>query len=100
MKNSFIKILFVVLVLFSCNQNVNLAQSLKIKYEFPSQLHEVSGITYVNGLLWTVEDSGNEPKINALGDNGTVKQETLFDSISNIDWEELTKDENQHLYID
>lgn len=99
MKNSFIKILFVVLVLFSCNQNVNLAQSLKIKYEFPSRLHEVSGITYVNGLLWTLEDSGNEPKITALNDNGTAKQEIVFDSISNIDWEELTKDENQHLYI-
>lgn len=99
MKQYLLKLTFFAIVLISCNQNTNLAQPLKIKYKFPPQLHEVSGITYVNGLLWTVEDSGNEPKIHALEENGTINQEISLSQISNIDWEELTKDENQNLYI-
>lgn len=65
----------------------------------PSDVSETSGLWMYNGLLWTHNDSGNEPLIYGLDpSNGSVQRTVRILSASMNDWEDMTADAT-HLYI-
>ncbi|MFA9188310.1 hypothetical protein [Flavobacterium magnesitis] len=70
-------------------------------YALPKQLKEVSGIVYSNStqLAWVLEDSGNANKIYGLNKNGKIEKTITIAQTENIDWEDITKDTNENLYI-
>lgn len=74
------------------------AQKIEIKHVIPSVINESSGIIERDGYLWTHNDSGNEPAIYVLKKNGELLKTILFEDHENIDWEDITQDE-EHVYI-
>ncbi|MBK0369213.1 SdiA-regulated domain-containing protein [Flavobacterium agrisoli] len=96
MKN--ILYLLAALVLLSCQKD---SSELKTKFSLPKKLKEVSGITYdaQNKLLWTLEDSGNANAIYALTSEGKMLQKLPVENAKNVDWEDITQDQNGNIYI-
>jgi hypothetical protein len=63
------------------------------------EIKEISGIIYINGKLYGIEDSGNEPAIFEIDStNGAIIRKITLEGITNTDWEDLTQDEN-YIYI-
>lgn len=62
-------------------------------------LKEVSGLAYVNGTLYGLEDSGNKNSIYKIALNGKTEQEINIAEAKNNDWEDLTADKQGNLYI-
>lgn len=67
--------------------------------KLPSEVYETSGILFHKGLLWTMNDSGNDPVLYAID---TVEGELVYEidiiGADNIDWEAIGQD-NQNIYI-
>lgn len=70
-------------------------------YALPKQLKEVSGIVFTKSsqLAWVHEDSGNENKIYGLDSHGKIQKTITIAQTQNIDWEDITKDSKDNLYI-
>lgn len=70
-------------------------------YALPKQLKEISGIVFTEGsqLAWVLEDSGNENAIYALDNQGEIQKTLTIAQTENIDWEDITKDTQDNLYI-
>jgi len=85
--------------LLACQQQSN--NDLKELYSLPKKLKEVSGITYFpkNNLLYTLEDSGNKNAIYALNSDGKLAKTITITNATNVDWEDITKDKNDNIYI-
>lgn len=66
-----------------------------------TDLKEISGLEYLSKskTLWALEDSGNRNKIYRIGEDGKSKDEIVITNIANRDWEELTSDAEDNLYI-
>lgn len=92
-----IKIILLVFFLISCQSDSGVLQTL---FEFPQEIKEVSAVevTPKSNLIWTLEDSGNAPKLYAFDAKGTLLR-TVSVSAPNKDWEELTSDQDGNLYI-
>lgn len=92
-------LLAVTIVLLACQKKSS--DDLKILYSLPKKLKEVSGITYFaeSNLLYTLEDSGNANKIYALNPDGKLEKTITITNAENIDWEDITKDKDDNLYI-
>ncbi len=59
----------------------------------PEGLEEVSGLVASHqnpGILWAIEDSGNDPEIYALTTHGTLVGVLHLDGVLNHDWEDLS----------
>ncbi len=85
-----------VLQLGCTNNNLTLVCNL------PKSLDEVSGIAHTNDhqSFWMIEDSGNADHIYAVSKSGEILHTINLDkSAKNIDWEALTTDTNDNLYI-
>lgn len=90
---------FIVLLVFasSCAQKADFTEVL---YPFPKNLKEVSGMHLDrNKLLWVIEDSGNKNQIYALDQSGKIQKTLAITNAVNHDWEELTYDADDNLYI-
>ena len=98
--NNKIKIfLSVVLVsLFSC-ENKNETSELKQITDLPKTLKEISGVAFSNNLIYSIEDSGNENEVTVLDTLGTITKTIVVNAVENIDWEDLTFDKKDNLYI-
>jgi hypothetical protein len=85
--------------LLACQQQSN--NDLKELYSLPKKLKEVSGITYFpkNNLIYTLEDSGNKNAIYALNSDGKLAKTITITNATNVDWEDITKDKNDNIYI-
>ncbi|KIQ21813.1 hypothetical protein RT99_10355 [Flavobacterium sp. MEB061] len=85
--------------LLACQQQSN--NDLKELYSLPKKLKEVSGITYFpkNNLLYTLEDSGNKNAIYALNSDGKLAKTITITNATNVDWEDISKDKNDNIYI-
>jgi hypothetical protein len=60
---------------------------------------ETSGLLFFDNSFWTINDSGNENILYRIDSkSGTVVTEIVISNAENIDWEELTQDEN-YIYI-
>jgi len=92
-------LLAVSIILLACQQQSN--DDLKTLYSLPKKLKEVSGITYLpeSNLLYTLEDRGNPNKIYALNAEGEIEKTITITNAENIDWEDITKDKDNNLYI-
>lgn len=92
-------LLAVSIILLACQQQSN--DDLKTLYSLPKKLKEVSGITYLpeSNLLYTLEDRGNPNKIYALNAKGEIEKTITITNAENIDWEDITKDKENNLYI-
>lgn len=74
---------------------------LNVSADLPKSLKESSAIEKVahSNLLWTIEDSGNKNNIYGLNLKGDILKDIDIKNSSNIDWEDLTSDEEGNLYI-
>lgn len=55
-----------------------------------SQCNETSGLVFSNDTIFTINDSGNQPKIQALSSfNGQLLAEWSLSNAVNVDWEAL-----------
>ncbi|HUH33465.1 MAG TPA: hypothetical protein VLZ28_05890 [Daejeonella sp.] len=60
---------------------------------------ETSGLIYFDNSFWTINDSGNKNVLYRIDSkSGLVTTEIVITNAKNIDWEELTQDED-YIYI-
>lgn len=66
-----------------------------------NSLKEVSAAESIpqSNLIWTIQDSGNDSELIGLNDKGDIIKTITIDNVSNIDWEDLTSDQDGNLYI-
>lgn len=93
MKKEISLILFILISVLSKAQ-VNLQQTFQI----PSELPEASGVISLNNGFWLINDSGNDPIIYKLDHTGNIIH-SIYIKGKNIDWEDLTKDDEGNIYI-
>jgi len=82
-------------------QNVNIKNDEKVDTvtHLVDKLKETSGLAYVDGTLWTHNDSGGEAKLYAIDtNNGKILKTVVISNASNIDWEDLAFNKT-HLFI-
>lgn len=70
-------------------------------YALPKKLKEVSGIVFTDSsqLTWVIEDSGNANEIYGLNKEGNLEKTIAIAETQNIDWEDITKDKADNLYL-
>lgn len=74
------------------------AQPRKIK--LPPSLDEVSGLYYAGpDSLWWHNDGGNAPALYLTDRRGHIQKRVVLPQLRNVDWEDLTADDNGRLYI-
>lgn len=90
--------IIIVSVFISCSEK---KEKLNLIFELPNDLKEASGICFDNAtnLIWILEDSGNENEIYALNFKGEISKTLKLKDVKNIDWEDITKDNQGNLYI-
>src|SRR6188768_3637663 len=83
----------------SCTYNAtSLTLTTKTSLSAPL-LNETSGLTFINGKLWTFNDSGNANDIYRVDTStSTVYQTVDISNATNVDWEDMTSN-NDYLYI-
>ena len=64
----------------------------------PRKMQESSGLAFIGGSLWTINDSGNAAEIYRLSPQGSEQQTVEITGIENIDWEALAHDD-EFIYI-
>lgn len=61
-----------------------------------SQCNETSGLVFANDTIFSINDSGNQPKVQALSAvNGQLLAEWSLSNAVNVDWEALALSPNQ-----
>jgi hypothetical protein len=82
----------------SCKYN-DVMLTPTIKYAMNNTLRETSGLLWWDGKVWTFNDSGALPAIYAIDSTtGNITKTVTISNATNIDWEEITQDE-QFIYI-
>ncbi|MCR8666718.1 hypothetical protein NO995_03430 [Aestuariibaculum sp. M13] len=74
---------------------------LTVVADIPNELKEVSGneITTNSDLIWVIEDAGNRNNVYGLNDKGYIVKDIDIKNANNMDWEDLTTDNEGNLYI-
>jgi WD40 repeat protein len=93
-----IKILALAAFLISCQINPEVLETV---FAFPEHIKEVSAVETPNGSewIWTLEDSGNPAELYAINLKGELVNTLKINDAKNVDWEELTSDDDGNLYI-
>lgn len=76
-------------------------RSWSVEARVPSVLGELSGMALSQrhpGVLWGLNDSGNEPRLYAFDAQGKLLGDHLIEGAQNVDWEDLALD-GSTLYI-
>lgn len=82
----------------SCTYNITLYNP-PVRFLLPDIIEETSGLAYVGGKLWTINDSGGEPILYCIDTiTGVISQQVTVEGATNVDWESLAND-NTHIYI-
>ncbi|MGB0206102.1 MAG: hypothetical protein ACPF9K_13815 [Neptuniibacter sp.] len=71
---------------------------IQLLSQLPDAVLETSGIAQRDGLIWTLNDSGDGPVLYALNSEYKLQRKVSFSEAKNVDWEELAQDE-EFLYI-
>jgi len=66
--------------------------------QFPAVLDESSALAFHDNVLWSLNDSGNDPVLFGLSENGELLATVTILNSRNTDWESLAQDEN-YLYV-
>lgn len=99
LKNNIMRIFCLVFILFSfqfmaCSQTVRTINSL------PSSLAENSGMLVSNeNAIWLHNDGGDSAKLYLIDTFGTVLKTILLTNVTNLDWEDITYDNQGRAYI-
>jgi hypothetical protein len=73
--------------------------ALPLKTKLADAVAETSGLLYLGGKLWTLNDSGNTPVLFRVDStDGHVVQQVRISNFDNVDWEDLTADA-QYVYV-
>ena len=73
--------------------------SFREKFELPEVVKETSGLLFIDGKIITHNDSGDDANLYELDSlSGNLQRTINITNVTNIDWEDITEDEN-HLYI-
>lgn len=73
--------------------------ALPLKTQLADAVAESSGLLYLGGKLWTLNDSGNTPVLFRVDStDGHVVQQVRISNFANVDWEDLTADA-QYVYV-
>ncbi len=82
------------------HKNKSLFQISKIG-KLPSQISESSGLAKVNGKksFWTHNDSGGKSELYEIDSLGNLLSIMEIPNTKNVDWEDLTQDNNGNIYI-
>lgn len=88
--------LIVIIILSSCNTG-----NLKVISDLPSNLPEISAIEHFpnSDIFWVIEDAGNKNILYGIDFEGKVVREVTITNAENVDWEDLTTDNKNTLYI-
>lgn len=91
------RLIFLSFIIHSCES----PGQLKIEGSINNSLKEVSATEILpnSKLIWTIEDAGNDNHLYGLNEDGSIKQDITITNASNIDWEDITSDEQGNLYI-
>jgi hypothetical protein len=89
-------LLLLILFIFGCNTG-----KLKVIADLPTSQKEISAIeiSSASDLLWVIEDGGNDNKLYGLDLYGKIDKALEVINAQNIDWEDLTSDDNGNIYI-
>ncbi len=67
--------------------------------QLPAEIEETSGLIFLNGKLWTHNDSGGEPILYSIDTtSGAVIERKVIAGVANEDWEDIAYDET-YVYI-
>jgi len=88
--------LFIFLLFISCNTG-----KLTVIADVTTQLDEASAIETItnSNLLWTIEDAGNKNHLYGLNTKGQIIKDVIINNATNVDWEDLTSDTLENIYI-
>ena len=78
-------------------QDINIRDNEKVDTvtTLSDKLSESSGLAYIDGTLWTHNDSGGEAKLYAIDkSNGKILKTVTVTNASNVDWEDLAFNQN------
>lgn len=92
----FIAVFFFIVSCKNSSEKKDLVQHL---FQYPKNNSEVSGITYANNLIWSIQDSGNTNEIFGFDTLGKLIERIEVKNIKNTDWEAITSDKEGNLYI-
>jgi hypothetical protein len=96
---AFPSILFSLASFVSCSLSAQ-TLPLVVKSTLPAILDETSGVEVNNrNSIWSHNDSGGKPELYNLDSTGTLLRTLAITNASNIDWEEMTQDEQGNFYI-
>jgi hypothetical protein len=100
MNRHLLNLSWLALVLVTCGQTEEppLETTLVKIGELPPELVEISGMTEYDGLLWGINDSGNEPVLFGFNSTTLQTEKKVVTGAPNTDWEELAQD-GDHFYI-
>lgn len=100
LQNKMNKIAFTSLLLISTLISCTNYGQLKVVTDLPGSLDENSGlVTYGDSTVWVVEDNGNKDEIYQVNLKGKIIKSLEVKNGGNHDWEDLTKDVSDNLYI-
>jgi len=92
----------ILLIIFSFISLNLFAQDLRFREvcKLPAKLNESSGIEINNkNELWSFNDSGGDPELYCFDTAGVLKRTIVIKNAVNIDWEEMTQDDNGNFYL-
>ena len=94
MKISFLIVSFFLITLFASAQKIQKVAKL------PEIVTESSGlIIYNDSLFITHNDSGDKPMLYFFNKKGKLIHQVIVSNAKNIDWEDITKDDQGNIYI-
>lgn len=83
----------------ACTQEESEEVTIRKICDLPQELVESSGIIFYDGLLWSFNDSGNQPILYGVDTaDCQVKRKIKFTGVPNIDWEAIAQD-SKYIYI-
>jgi hypothetical protein len=96
-KTSVILIVIFSMVNYSCERIFNDSKgSLRKIFSLPDELAESSGMIIYDSVLWSFNDSDNSPILYGVSlSNGELKKIINLPDAENIDWEDITQDEEK-----
>lgn len=67
--------------------------------DLDGKVRETSGLAPAAGLIWTINDSGDKPRLYGLNpDSGKIERKIRLKGVINYDWEDLAHDD-RYLYV-
>lgn len=93
-----LSILYFILFI-SCSSKTDSGEKIVTLFDFPKDIREVSGITFHNNLIWSIQDSGNSNEVFGFDESGKLIEQIEVQDAENIDWEAITSDKQGNLYI-